>query len=425
MQQQKIVEEDLHSDELQQVITKPPSWLVSRGITFIFITVTMLIGATVFIRYPEMVSAEMKFTTTVSPKKIVNPTNGILQHILVEDGSIVTKGEEIAYIESTADHGQVLSLFEALHEIRENDPESVDLEKIIPPSQLQLGELQGSYQSFYLAYLNYRATADKGIYATRKQALRREMKIVQQQDERSKQALELQHKELELAEKEYERYRKLAEKKIISLQELQQKEALLLSKRQSLPQMESNLLSIQNNLLGKEKEVAEINNQMLEEIKKFAQAFNSFISEAAAWKRQHVLSAPIAGKVVYGGFLQENLYIKAGDELFYINPSLDEYYGEAFIPQESSSKVKVGQKVLIKVRSYPYQEYGYLNGEVVYLSDIPIRDSVFFSKISINRIDQDSLIRLKPGIMADADIITQDMSIMKRIWMNLSKSLNF
>lgn len=424
MEQNTILDEDIHSEDIDEIISKPPSWLLSRGISFIFLTMLMLIGVSAFIRYPELVTAEMRFTTSVSPKVIVNQSNGTLQKILVKDASWVEQGQAIAYIESTADHSQVLSLLAALKDIRENDPESVDLEKIIPPSELNLGELQTGYQSFYLAYLNYRALAEEGIYSTRKRVLLEEASNVIQQNERSKQSFELQQQELKIAEQEYERFRQLAEKKIISPVELQQKEALLLSKRQSIPQMESSLLSMENNLLSKNRELAEINNQMFEETKKFSQAFNSFISDAANWKQKYVLSAPISGKLVYGGVLQENLYITAGQELFYINPNRDDYYGEAYILQINSSKVKTGQDVMIKVRSYPYQEYGYLRGKISYISDIPILDSVFFSKVTIERTDQDSIIKLKPGIWADADIITEDMSIMKRIWMNLTKSLN-
>jgi len=117
--------------------------------------------------------------------------------------------------------------------------------------------------------------------------------------------------------------------------------------------------------------------------------------------------------------------VKMGDVLFYVNANKDDYYGEILIPQVKSSKVKVGQDVLIKVQSYPYQEYGYLRGKINYISDIPIKDSVFFSRVILTRNEQDSVIRLKPGILADADVITEDQSIFKRIWLNLTKSLKF
>ena len=164
---------------------------------------------------------------------------------------------------------------------------------------------------------------------------------------------------------------------------------------------------------------------MFEEEKKFYQSLNTFISDAENWKKQYVISSPAKGTLIYGDFLQENQLIKMGEELFYVNANKEDYYGEILIPQSKSSKVKVGQEVLIKVQSYPYQEYGYLRGRIDYISDIPIRDSVFFSKVILNRNEKDSVIKLKPGILADADIITENQSIIKRIWLNLTKSLKF
>mgnify|MGYP003574874347 CR=1 FL=1 len=35
------------------------------------------------------------------------------------------------------------------------------------------------------------------------------------------------------------------------------------------------------------------------------------------------------------------------------------------------------------------------------------------------------MIKLKPGMLADADIITEDQSILKRIWFNLTENLKF
>jgi len=164
---------------------------------------------------------------------------------------------------------------------------------------------------------------------------------------------------------------------------------------------------------------------MFEEVKKFYQSLNTFISDAENWKKQYVISSTSKGILIYGDFLQENQLVKMGDVLFYVNANKDDYYGEILIPQVKSSKVKVGQDVLIKVQSYPYQEYGYLRGKINYISDIPIKDSVFFSRVILTRNEQDSVIRLKPGILADADVITEDQSIFKRIWLNLTKSLKF
>lgn len=418
-------EEDIHSEDLQEIIAKPPSWLMKRGISFILLTLLMLFSLSVFIRYPEMVPVSMKFNTSNAPKALVSKVNGILVAVLINEGQWVEKQVDIAYLESVGDHKQVIDILERLRRIRNKGASVIELENLVTPTELNLGELQSSYQSFYLAYLNYKAVKRDGIFLKRRSFLQNEVQYIKEQNSRMQRTYELQKKELTLAEAEYEKHKILAEKKVISPMELQQKEAVLLAKRQVIPQMENTLIGNQSNMLVKHKELSEINNQMIEEEKKFFQSLNTFISDAENWKRQYVISTSSAGYLVYGDFLQENQLVKSGDILFYINSGQEDYYGEALIPQSASSKIRRQQEVLIKVKSYPYQEYGYLKGKVDYISDILIRDSLFFSKIALIRTDQDSVIKLKPGIMADAEIITEDQSILKRIWLNLTKSLRF
>lgn len=425
MAKKNYIDEDIHSEDLQEIIAKPPSWLLRRGISFVLLTILMIISLSVFIRYPEMVPVSMKFNTSNAPKALVSKVNGNLVGILVKEGRWIEKGTDVAYLESIAEHKQVIDILERLRKIRNEGPSVRDLEDLVSPTELDLGELQSSYQNFYLSYLNYKAVNRDGIFQKRKDFIQNEVQYVNDQNRRIKQTYDLQKKELALAEAEYEKYRLLAEKKIISPLELQQKEAILLAKRQAIPQMENTLIGNQSSLLAKDKELSEINNQMIEEEKKFFQSLNTFISDAENWKKQYVISTPSSGQLVYGDFLQENQLVKTGDILFYINAGKDDYYGEILIPQHASSRVKEKQEVLIKVRSYPHQEYGYLKGKIDYISDIPVKDSLFFSRVTLIRTDQDSVIKLKPGIMADAEIITEDQSIFKRIWLNLTKSLKF
>lgn len=425
MAKRSIFDDDIHSEDLQEIISKPPSWLLKRGITFIVLTIFMIFGLTFFIRYPEVVTVSMKFNTSSAPKVLTGKVNGNLVKILIKDGMPIDKNTNIAYVESVADHDQILNLLDKMKKVRSSTIELTDLNDIVTPTELELGELQNSYHNFYLAYLNYVAINKEGIYQKRKSFIQNEVKYINEQSQRIQQSFDLQKRELSLAEEEYAKYQILAEKKVISQLELQQKEALLLSKRQSIPQMENTIISNQSNRLSKDKEMSEINNQMFEEEKKFYQSLNTFISDAENWKKQYVITSSSEGTLIYGDFLQENQLIKMGEELFYVNANKEDYYGEILIPQSKSSKVKIGQDVLIKVQSYPYQEYGYLRGKVYYISDIPIRDSVFFSKVTLSRSQKDSVIKLKPGILADADIITEDMSIIERIWLNLTKSLKF
>lgn len=423
MKESSIIDSDIHSEDLQDIIAKPPSWLLRRGITFILLTVLIILGLSVFIRYPETVNSKIRFNTTDAPKVLAAKVNGSLVKLLKKDGEWVEAGSPLAYLESTADHDQIVVLLDKLQEIRQDPNATYNLEALIEPKNLNLGELQGAYQNFYLSYLSYISARDHGIYQKRKSVINQEVTNVNEQYKKNNQSFELQKKQLELAEQEYEKYKLLAEKKVISPAELQQKESLLLAKRQIIPQMENSLISYEGNILSKNKELAEIENQIGEEQKKFIQALNSFISEAENWKKQYVMTSPVGGKLIYGEFLQINQQVAIGQKLFYINPKSEKYYGEVLLPQTASAKVKKGQKVLIKVNGYPYEEYGYLNGKVEYISDIPIQDSVFFTTVSLDIVNINHLIKLKPGLFGDSEIITEDKSIFRRVWNNLTKNL--
>lgn len=412
-----------HSEDLQEIITKPPSWLLKWGISVILATILIILNLSVFITYPEMVQVSMKFNTSNSPKVLISKVNGNLSKILIKDGVWVEKNTDIAYMESIADHHQVLMILDRLKKLRNDERVLIDLENLVNPAELNLGELQNSYQSFHQAYLNYKAVNKEGIFEKRKSFVQNEVQNIDEQKNRIEQTYELQQKELKLAESEYEKYKILAYKKVISQSELEQKESMLLAKRQTIPLIENTILGNQVNRMSKDKEISELSNQIFEERKKFFQAVNTFITDAENWKKQYVISSLSSGTLIYGDFLQENQFVKINDILFYINANKDDYYGEVLIPQNASSRVKKNQDVLIKVKSYPYQEYGYLKGKVTFISDIPIRDSIFFSKVDIIRSVQDSSIKLKPGLRADAEIITANQSIFKRIWLNLTKNL--
>lgn len=416
---------DTHSEDLQEIIERPPSWLMRQGIGFVLLTLVGIVAMSAFIRYPETVKSNLRISALNAPKVVVSKVQGNIVRLLVKEGAEVKQGEAIAYMESTADHQDVLRILEVLHSVRNSESALgiSQLSTFMNPSNLNLGELQGSYQSFYQAYLSFLSTIDDGIYLRKRSILLSEMLNIKDQGDQIQISHDLQKQELELARQEYEKYKVLADKKVISPSELKQQEAILLGKEQSIPQMENNLLNMDANILARQKELSELDNSIQEEKKKFNQALNSLISETESWKKQYVISAPTDGRLIYSGILQENQFMESGSALFYVNPDNASYFGEMYISQHAFGRIKPQQNVLVKVHSFPYEEYGYIRGQVQSISDIPIRDSVFLARVELYRTPEDSLIRLKPGILADADVITDDRSVLERIWYNLIKSI--
>lgn len=187
---------------------------------------------------------------------------------------------------------------------------------------------------------------------------------------------------------------------------------------------ENSILGTNAAVVARGREISELDNQMREERMKFIQSLNSLISDVDAWKKLHIISSPTDGNVVFATSLQENQYLDDNRELFYINPGNESYFGEMNIAQINMAKVKAGQKVQIRLKSYPSHESGYLNGTITSMSAVPVKDSIFLSQVRLVRTPKDSPIHLKPGIIADAEIITEDQSMLKRILLNVTKSLN-
>jgi HlyD family secretion protein len=96
------------------------------------------------------------------------------------------------------------------------------------------------------------------------------------------------------------------------------------------------------------------------------------------------------------------------------------------ITQRSFGKIKEGQQVLVRFSGYPHSEFGSVTGTIDYLSDIPVRDSLFFAKVEFpDGLNTNYGYELTPknGMTGTAEIITQDMRLIRRIYNNLTKDL--
>ena len=291
----------------------------------------------------------------------------------------------------------------------------------------QLGELQASYQTFSQEYLLYRSSVENGFYVQKRVYLQKDLVDLNKQESQLNAQKALQKQDLSLADDEYRMHKKLVDGKVETTAELRQEESKYLAKKSPLIQTDAALVSASTNYSAKQKEILELDNQIAEERSKFVQALNSLISQAEDWQSKYVLTASQPGKVTYAGIVQENQVLAPNQEVFYINPGNEQFFGEMSIPQDNLGKVKEGQEVLIKLKSYPFEEYGMLKGKIAYISDVPYKDSIFVSRVEFRirkTSDMKRPIHLKQGMMADAEIVTQDATILQRITRNMVKLVN-
>jgi HlyD family secretion protein len=415
-----------HTDEIQDIITKVPSWLVRWGITLFFFILTLIVGLAALIRYPDIVKAQLKIDSPNSPKPVVAKQNGKLIKLLASDGAQVKAGESIAYLESTANHEQVLKLLADLYNTQQKAMQNGFASDITlnNRSNTQLGELQASYQTFFQEYLMYKSSVQNGFYLKKKQYLEKDLADLTQQEKQLDAQKSLQQQDYKLAEDEFDMHKKLALEKVETPAELRQEESKLIAKKSPLIQTESAIITARNNYSAKQKDILELDNQLLEERSKFLQALNSLISQAEEWKAKYILSASQSGRLSYAGIIQENQVLSANQEVFYVNPGDEQFFGEMAIPQNSMGKVRSGQQVLIKMKSYPFEEYGLIKGNIKNIADVPFKDSVFIARVNFKvkaATDMSRPLHLKQGMLADAEIVTQDATILQRIARSMIK----
>lgn len=415
---------DLRSDEVQELIARPPRWLVRWGITLVAVVLAGVLAGAWVLRYPDVVRASFKLTSLNAPKAVPVRTEGKLVRLLVADHAPVRVGQPLAYLESTARHEDVLRLVDELERAwqaaRQNRLEA--LAGLNLRRYPQLGELQGSFQTFEQAYVQLQAYLRGGFYSQKRAMLGQEIRDLEALADNLRQQRTLQQRDQQLAQEDFEVQQKLAEQKVIAPLELKREESKRLARAFPLQQTDAALIQNTVSQRAKQKEILELDRQVAEQRDQFLQTLNTLSSAAEAWKARYVVTAPVAGQVVFPSFVQEAQHLTLGQELFYIAPAHTAYFGELRVPQQNFGKVKTGQTVLVKFAGYPFAEFGAVRGRIESLAEVPVRDSVFLAKVTLPQgltTTYGKTLSYKTGMSASAEILTDNPRLLEKLFYKL------
>jgi multidrug efflux pump subunit AcrA (membrane-fusion protein) len=416
---------EINSEEVQEIITAVPSWILRWGITLIFIILGAIVLLSALIEYPDIVKTGLRVNSLNSPKPVLAKQNGKLTALLVKDGQMVMENQLLAYFESTANPNDIIKINRDLKQFRDRVLKN-ELVTSILPTGFSLGELQSTYQTFYQQYLQYQSTLRNGYYLNKMAFLEKDLKDINVLKTQIIEQRNIQQKEYTNQEEEYKAYQKLYKNKVISRSEFVQQENKYLAAKYPLQQTETSLLNNTSSFSAKQKDLLDLKHTISEEQAKFLQALNQCINESDAWILQYVLRAPVAGKLSFAGIVQQNQNIAANQEVFIVNPGNTNFFGEIQIPQYNMGKIHKGERTLIKLKSYPFEQFGMIRGRLTFISDVAYRDSVFIAKVSFEQFenkDPNRKIILKNGMLADAEIITEESSLLQRFFRNITKMM--
>jgi HlyD family secretion protein len=411
---------ELVSDEIHDVISYRPHWIVRNGNVFFVLIILFILSLTWFIKYPDIITASARLVAINPPKLIVSRAEGRLLKLFVDNEQIVAKDQHLGHIESTANYEQIMKLQawinKTINATDENNYGILISDQL--PDLSKLGELQTNYQAFENELAETKQILGGGYYQKKRNALQKDVQYLTSLKNNTTQQKELLEEDKQLQEKEYAAYEALAKDKVIAPLELNQYKSKLIVKDQNLEQMNTQITNSDISKHNKEKELLDLQKIITDQQQKFHSALLDLKSQVEKWIQQYVFVASEEGKVLFVSSLQENEMITNGQQLFFIQPNETRVYAELVASQNRLGKIKTGQKVMIQVESYPSSEFGYLTGTINYISSIPTRRDSFLIKADLPKglqTNYNKTIFFRNNLSAQGEVITDDRKLFDRL----------
>lgn len=92
-----------HTEDIQEIITKVPSWIVRWGITLFFGVLLIVLAISVLVRYPDMIKAPVKLQSSGNMSSVVANGAGIITRVFVKKDEEVKNGQALVEIQNTVD----------------------------------------------------------------------------------------------------------------------------------------------------------------------------------------------------------------------------------------------------------------------------------------------------------------------------------
>lgn len=415
------------SEGAQEIISHKPDFLEKWALLLFLGIMAVLTAGTWFIKYPDTIQAKGKLVSENAPKEIIPMQSGRLAQLCVHDGEFVNKDEILGWIESPADAGEVIALSQELDSATHF---IVNRDRVLPQSFFKtkfknLGNLQIAYQTFITAFQQYSDYVVNGFYDRKRDMLLNDIATLQRTNASIQVQKQLTQEDEDSAGRTMEMNRILFEEKVISPEEYRVAKSKYLNKKMAIPQLNASLLSNQSEQRNKWKEIQQLDHDIGQQNMLFEQAILILKSEVDHWMQQYVLAAPIDGAIVFTLPLEQNKFMEQGRLMAYINPADSKYYVEMNLSQSNLGKIDTGMKVQLRFDAYPWQQYGYVQGRLHYVSPIA-SDSGFLATVRLPSGLKSNLnlaFQYKSGLSVQAQVITNDMRLLQRIYYSIIKSM--
>ncbi len=411
--------------EMEQIIGAMPSRIWQRGLLWVLFLLMIFLLLAYFVRYPDVVEVPVYLTSEEPVVEVINPFAAVLDTVLVKEGQRVEKDDILAYFRSQERRESILQLEMFLKRL-DTLQHPGGIVSLNFPDLDDIGSLKGESGALEMAmeqladqYLSM--NIDRQI-----QSLRTERQLVENLSFSIQQQIDKIQEEVSLAEKNYRDFEALfqsgaaseiekdaAKTSWLGLQRMQE------SKKAEILQNQVNLnrVSAQINALQQTQQL-----QLKDYVNQVHQKRSVLAGLVEEWKATYLLRTPVKGEVVFPTRRFSGQFIQAETRVFGISDSRKDLEVLAFgqLSGTGVGKVKKDLEVFIRLQSFPYKQFGELEGRVGHIADLPIRETghVFY-EVEIRLPNQlqtnfEKQLSFREGLPGTARIITEDRSLLGR-----------
>jgi multidrug resistance efflux pump len=414
---------ELRSESVQEILGKMPSWIVRAGSGLVFLVVLILVIGSWFFSYPEIIESKLVMTTENPPAELVARANGKIVELKVEDKQKIKAGELLAIIENSADFEDMFLLSD---ELKKANPFLTDEKKINIVSSnksYRLGEVQAQFNTYLKSCADYNRFVELQYHKKKKASLIQKRSNYRMYFNRQYKQQTILEKELIIVSKEFNRDSLLYTRGVISKSEYQKSEKDYLKQSYTFHGSRSTLSATQIQINEVDQEIIDLDLDQ-EKLRKelqdiMTQTNDNLVAQIDIWEQNYLIKSPIDGSVSFNSFWSANQNVKQGDKVFTVLPSdSTRIIARVELGMTRSGKVKLGQRVNIKLNNYPYMEFGMLEGRIRSISQVPEGDNYSLDVELSNGLVTNYGIELKfaQKIEGVAEIITEDQRLLQRIF---------
>lgn len=412
----------------EEIVETPAAPLGALVVWLVAFLLVVALAWSYFGRIDIVAVANGKISTEGSTKIIQPAVSGVVTSINVREGQHVKKGEALLALDKTTAEKDVATANQSLNTARvERDilrrlAVGGNTDDIINNADLP-DEAKAMLRQF--------ASSQTALSAARQQAVNGTISNYQQQlqfNQQAKNQLETNAQNLKNRKAEIERQLPNAnpvdklrlQNELSNIdQRITSVDSAVLGQNQQLLQSQSALTQAQNQ---SQTQIAEtnsaFNNQIITTEKRIIELENNLV-KARQVLAQTTITAPVDGTVLSLTVKTIGGVVNAGQQLAQIVPEKVPLYVDAALDNQDIGFVKPGQHVVVKVATYPFQRYGYLEGIVENISPDAIQDDkkglIYKAKIKLNddKSSKQNQLKLLPGMSVSAEITTGQRRIIE------------